>query len=87
MPSAGESSHRTAAGIPEDEGPIAPPTRGRKGGRKASNAKAEFTFVPGVGGTFSHCKVIVKTKQQSGTILAQHLFGCRLAPLSVRQMA
>jgi len=73
--------------MPGDEGPIAPSTRGRKGGRKASNAKAEFTTVPGVGGTCSHCKVIVKTKQQSGTILAQHLFGCRLAPLSVRLMA
>jgi len=31
--------------------------------------------------------VIVKTKQQSGTILSQQPFVCRLAPPSVRRMA
>jgi len=31
--------------------------------------------------------MFVKTKQQSGTILAQHLFGFHLAQLSIEQMA
>jgi len=87
MTSTAESPHRASAGIEEGEGPIAPPTRRHKGGRKASNAKPEFTAVPGVGVTCLHCLVLVKTKQQSGTILAQHLCGCRLAPLSIQQMA
>jgi len=61
MPSTAESPHRAAAGIEEGEGPIAPPNRGHKGGRKASNAKTEFTAVPDVGGTCLHCHVLVKT--------------------------
>ena len=86
MPSTAESPHRAAAGREEGEGPISPPTRGHKGGRKVKNATTEFTAVPGVGGTCLHCHMLVKTKQQSGTILAQHLFGCRLAP-SIQQVA
>jgi len=61
MPSTAESPHRAAAGIEEGEGPIAPPTRGHNGGRKASNAKTEFTAVPDIGGTCLHCHVLVKT--------------------------
>jgi len=61
MPSTAESPHRAAAGIEEGEGPTAPPNRGHKGARKASNAKTEFTAVPDVGGMCLHCHVVVKT--------------------------
>jgi len=61
MPSTEESPCREAAGIEEGEDPITPPTRGPNGGRKASNAKTEFTAVPDVGGTCLHCHVLVKT--------------------------
>jgi len=81
MLSTAESPHQAAAGIEEGDGRIAPPTRGHKGGRTASNAKTDFTAVPGVGGTCWHCHVLVNTKQQSGTLLAQHLFGFCLAPI------
>jgi len=86
MSSTAESPHRAAAGREEGEGPIAPPTRGHKGVRKAKNATTEFSAVSGVGGTCLHCRMLVKTKQQSGTILAQNLFGFRLAP-SIQQVA
>ena len=61
MPFTAESPHREAAGIEEGKGPIAPPARGHNGGRKASNARKEFTAVPDVGGTCSHCHMLVKT--------------------------
>jgi len=51
MPSRAESPHRAAAGIEEGEDQITSLTRGHNGGRKASNAKTEFTTVPVVGGT------------------------------------
>jgi len=35
----------------------------------------------------SYYSVLVNKKQQSGKILAQHLFACRLAPLSVQRIA
>jgi len=60
MPFTAEIPHRAAAGIEEGEGPIAPPNRGHKGGRKASNAETEFKAVPDVGGTCLHCHVLIK---------------------------
>jgi len=54
---------------------------------RPATPKTELTAVPAVGGTCVHCHMFVKTRQQSGTILAQHLFGCQLAQLSIQQMA
>ena len=59
----------------------------RRAGREASETKLEFEIISGVGSRCRHCSKVVKNKQQNGTRLASHLYGCRAASLDVRQMA
>jgi len=87
MPPVNDGTRGAAADVPGVEDPIGASTVRRKSGRKASIIKAEFRAVPGVGGKCLHCNEVAKTTQQNGTILAEHLFNCASAPLSVRQSA
>ena len=41
-------------------------------------------MLPGVGGRCSHCRTVIKTKQQNGTLFSKRIYACHLAPLSVR---
>jgi len=59
----------------------------RRAGREASETKLEFEIISRVGSRCRHCSKVVKNKQQNGTRLASHLYGCRAASLDVRQMA
>jgi len=62
-------------------------TARRRVGRKVSDTKQEFEVVLDVGARFLHCSLLGRSKKQNETLLDSHLFNCKSASWSVKQLA